>query len=83
MGVSQGPSANEVASRGVAKVVRRLDREFRAARAAEVEQMLEAAKAQELATEEGAVPTEERVPAAERVAPEEQTEEILLDVKPK
>ncbi len=79
LGVSLGPSANDVAVTGVAKLVARLDREFRAARSAEVEQMLEAAKAQELAAEqEGAGAPAEGAPAAE-----DKTEEILLNVKPK
>lgn len=83
LGVNQGPSPNAVAARGVARLVARLDSEFRKAREAEVQRMLEAAKARELAGEEGAPAAEEAKPAEPEVAPEKQTEEILLKVKPK
>ncbi|GAB6061854.1 hypothetical protein [Deferrisoma palaeochoriense] len=85
LGVNKGPSPNDVAARGVARLVARLDAEFRAAREAEVQRMLEAAKAAELAGEEGApAPAAgEQKPAEPEVAPEKQTEEILLQVKPK
>ncbi len=81
LGVNQGPSPNEVATKGVKSLVARLDREFRRAREAEVERMLEAAKAQKAA--EAAPPTETGAPQEPQVAPEQETEEILLQVKPK
>ncbi len=83
LGVNQGPSPNDVAARGVTRLVARLDTEFRKAREAEVQRMLEAAKARELAGEEGAPASEEAKPAETEMAPEKQTEEILLKVKPK
>ncbi|MBE0617704.1 MAG: hypothetical protein IH608_07245 [Proteobacteria bacterium] len=83
LGVNQGPSQNDVAGRGVSRLVARLDREFRRAREDEVERMLEAAKAQGIA-EEGALPPEAGAPSAiPQVAPEQEAEEILLQVKPK
>ena len=82
MGVSEGPSVNHVAAQGVEELVARLNRDFRKAREAEVETMLEAAKAQEFS--EDAVPSEEAAPTGEPdIAPEEEAEEILLQVKPK
>jgi len=81
-GVSEGPSVNDVAKAGVGQLVARLDRDFRRAREVEVETMLQAAKAQQLAGEAG-VPGEAEAPAAPTIAPEEDAEEILLQVKPK
>ncbi len=79
LGVNQGPSVNHVAARGITRLVSRMDRDFRNAREEEVERMLEEAKAQELAGEEG------KTPAAGpgQTSPEKQAEEILLKVKPK
>jgi len=83
LGVNQGPSPNDVARRGVGSLVARLDREFRRAREAEVERMLEAAKAQGVA-QEAAPSAGKGAPAAvPQVAPEQEAEEILLQVKPK
>ena len=74
---------NDVAAEGVARLVARLNRDFRNAREAEVETMLEAAKAQEIAGE-GVPGAEEASMAAEpEIAPEDEAEEILLQVKPK
>lgn len=82
LGVNQGPSQNHVAGRGVSRLVARLDREFRRAREAEVERMLEAARA--LGAAEGAAPSREGMaPSRPGVAPEEDAEEILLQVRPK
>jgi len=81
LGVNQGPSQNDVAMKGVRRLVSRLDGEFRDAREAEVERMLEAAKATG-APAAGGVPPEAGAPAGTQVAPE-QAEEILLQVKPK
>ena len=82
LGVSEGPSVNDVAAAGIAKLVARLDSDFRDAREAEVVTMLEAAKAQEIAGE--AAPGGDAAPAAEpEIAPEDEAEEILLQVKPK
>ncbi len=86
LGVNQGPSPSDVAAKGIARLVSRLDHEFRAAREAEVQRMLEAAKAQEMVGEEalpetGAQPADEGAPP---LPPEEKgSEEILLKVKPK
>ncbi len=85
-GVNQGPSPNDVAAKGVARLVSRLDAELRAARETEVQRMLEAAKAQEITEEEaGAAAGETPAGAGAPVPPEEEKggEEILLKVKPK
>jgi hypothetical protein len=82
MGVSEGPSINDVAAAGVTKLVAGLDRDFRRAREAEVETMLEAAKAQEFVQDQAA-PGETAPTAEPQIAPEDQAEEILLQVKPK
>ncbi|MDF1556104.1 MAG: hypothetical protein P1P84_23740 [Deferrisomatales bacterium] len=82
LGVSEGPSVNDVAAAGVGKLVARLDNDFRTAREVEVETMLEAAKAQEIVGAEA--PVGEAAPAAQpQIAPEDEAEEILLQVKPK
>jgi hypothetical protein len=81
LGVNQGPSANDVAVKGLGRLVQRLDKEFRRAREGEVERMLEAARAAEEAEE--AAPEEAPAEAEEDVTPEEEAEEILLEVKPK
>lgn len=82
LGVSEGPSVNDVAAGGVASLVSRLNSDFRRARQAEVETMLEAAKAQEIGG--GAAPGGEAAPVGQpKIAPEDEAEEILLQVKPK
>lgn len=81
LGVNQGPSPNEVAVKGVKSLVARMDREFRNSRETEVERMLEATKAQKAA--EAAPPSETGAPQEPQVAPEQEAEEILLQVKPK
>ncbi len=83
LGVSKGPSVNDVAQGGVASLVGRLDREWRRAREGEVERMLRAAKAQQAP---GAKPPAEGKGAPEKKptpVPEKEAEEILLQVKPK
>lgn len=86
LGVNKGPSPNEISLKGVRAVVASLDRDFREARQAEVERMLEAAKA-EKTTEAGAPGADEAAPSKPGAAPappkEQEGEEILLQVKPK
>ena len=85
LGVNQGPSPNDVAKRGVRSLVAELDDEFRDAREQEVERMLEAARAEEVTLEAAPAEEAEARPAEgeEAPPPEEQAEEILLEVKPK
>jgi PBP1b-binding outer membrane lipoprotein LpoB len=87
LGVNKGPSPNELSIEGVKILVSRLDRDFRRAREAEVERMLEAAKAEKAGAEaapgvEAGAPSAQ--PGAAPAPPKEQEgEEILLQVKPK
>ena len=85
LGVNQGPSPSNVAAKGIAQLVARLDREFRAAREAEVQRLLEAAKVQEIAGEEGTPAGAGPTPSEGGAPPPEEKggEEILLKVKPK
>lgn len=81
-GVNKGPSPTDIARKGVAKLVRDLDGEFRDARKLELKRMLESAKAQK-AAEGAAAPREDAAPAGAAVPKEQEGEEILLQVKPK
>ena len=71
---------NDLAAEGVAKLVARLNSDFRNAREAEVETMVAAAKAEDIAG--GAAPGAGAA-AEPQSAPENEAEEILLQVKPK
>lgn len=86
LGVSQGPSANDVARGSVMQIVGRLNREWRRARETEVEKMLEAAKAQEAGKAKAGAKAPPEAGAEKKAAepvPEQKAEEILLQVKPK
>ncbi len=85
LGVNQGPSPSDVAAKGIARLVSQLDHEFRAAREVEVQRMLEAAKAREMAAEEAAPAAEAPSEGGQAAPPPEEKggEEILLKVKPK
>ncbi|MBI5016674.1 MAG: hypothetical protein HZB55_14450 [Deltaproteobacteria bacterium] len=84
LGVNKGPSPNDIANTGVKSLVSRLDRDFRHAREAEVERMLEATKVEKAPAAGAEAGAPAAAPGAAPAPPKEQEgEEILLQVKPK
>ena len=84
LGLAKSPSPSDIGVQGVRALVAYLDNDFRDAREAEVERMLEAAQAEKVEGE-GLPPAGEVAPGEGAPPPpqEQEGEEILLRVKPK